>query len=30
VDGKQVNPLTYIDRTNLAADTRPSHGRADG
>lgn len=30
VDGKQVNPLTYIDRTNLAADTRPSQGRADG
>lgn len=30
VDGKQVNPLTYIDQTNLSADSRPSQGRADG
>ncbi len=28
VGGKQVNPLKYIDQTNLAADTRPS--RTDG
>jgi hypothetical protein len=30
VDGKQVNPLTYIEQTNFAADTRLSQGRADG
>ena len=30
VGGRQVNPLTYIDQTNLAADTGPSQGRADG
>jgi murein DD-endopeptidase MepM/ murein hydrolase activator NlpD len=32
VGGKQVNPLKYIDRTNLAADTRTSvsRSRSDG
>ncbi len=30
VGGKQVNPLTYIDRTNLAADTRSAQSRSDG
>jgi len=30
VDGKQVNPMPYLDQTNLAVDTRASEGRADG
>lgn len=30
VGGKQVNPLKYIDRTNLAADTHQSPARSDG
>lgn len=30
VDGNQVNPLKYIDQTNLAADTRPSRNRSNG
>jgi murein DD-endopeptidase MepM/ murein hydrolase activator NlpD len=30
VDGKQVNPLPYIDKTDLAVDTRAAAARADG
>jgi len=30
VGGKQVNPLNYIDRTNLAADTRPESSSSGG
>ena len=30
VGGKQVNPLNYIDRTNLAADTRPEGSSSGG
>ena len=30
VNGKQVNPMPYLDQTNLAVDTRATEGRADG
>jgi murein DD-endopeptidase MepM/ murein hydrolase activator NlpD len=30
VGGIQVDPLNYIDRTNIAADTRPESSRSDG
>jgi murein DD-endopeptidase MepM/ murein hydrolase activator NlpD len=30
VSGKQVDPLNYIDRINIAADTRPEGSRSEG